>query len=504
MRRFLTLAGCFLLSAGIVVLPLLLSGGRAKTGGWKEGMFSQTVESVTSSPRTVCRVYAKGELVGILSAREKLDRFLDTVYEERYAQEYPGSEAALGEDVYVTGEQSYFTYSDADDEILGYLADNDLFSLKATVVSFADDQDVFARIYVSDQSLYEQAMEEFLGIFISPESRALLTSGRRTPELTDYGSREVGISISETITTGTAFAPVGEIMMTKEEVLEYLEYGDSTEKEYYTVQENDTVAGVGARNNGLSAVQVMNINRDRIRSTDQVLTAGEQLCVTYFNSPLTVTVTRESLKEEEISPGTQYVQDESLQAGTQKTVQEGIPGRRNALYQETWINGVLVKGTLLSSVDVQQPADEIVSVGDGVPSGAGTGSFQWPTENAAVSCGWECYENHHEIDIINLYDRYGDVLAADSGVITESGWDADSGNYVVIDHQNGFYTYYAHMNNPSPLPAGTVVEKGEVIGQIGMTGQATGPQVSFYIGVGDPYSSTDPCGGYLSCQGYTQ
>ncbi len=506
MKRFLTLAGCFLASVFIVMfLPSFLHLPAVAADAVKDsvsGMFDQHVESIRSTPSSVQKIYADGQLLGIVSSKTKLDQFLDQIYHEKYEKKYPNSKAGFGENVYVTSEQNMFTYTNADEEIFAYLEENEMFTLEATMISFADENDVFDRIYVSDQKLYDKAMDTFLSFFISDESLNLLTSGKRTPELTDYGRRDIGVSIAETISVDTAYAPVDEIRTTQEEVLDFLEYGDDTKKEYYTVSEYDTVAGVGAKNYGLSAEQVMNINRDKIKSIDQVLKAGEELCVTYFNSPLTVNVTREVLRSEEIYPDTQYVQDENMYTGEQQTVQEGVPGSRNALYQETWVNGVLMKGTLLSSVDVKQPVDEIINVGTTEHSGVGTGVFQWPTDNPGISCGWGCYANHEAIDVINVYDRYGKVYAADSGVIKENAWHPLSGNYVVIDHNNGLYTYYAHMNDPSPLPVGTIVDKGEQIGVIGMTGNASGPHIHFYVGVGDPYNNTDPCDGYLNCDGY--
>ena len=506
MKRILTLAGCFLASVFIVVfLPSLMHLPKVDPDLVRDteiGMFDQCVETVLSTPSSVQKVYADGHLIGIVSSQSKLDGFLDHIYHQKYEDKFPNSKASLGENVYVTSEQSMFTYTNADQDIFDYLEENEMFTVRATVISFADGNDVFDRIYVSDRKLYDDAMNTFLNFFISKDSLNLLTNGKRTPELTDYGRRDVGVSIAETVSVDTAYAPVDKIRTTQDEVLDFLEYGNDTEKEYYTVSEYDTVAGVGAKNHGLSAEQVMNINRDKIKSTDQVLSAGEQLCVTYFNSPLTINVTREVLRAEEIYPDTQYVQDENLYTGEQKTVQEGIPGSRNSLYQETWVNGVLMKGTLLSSVDVKQPVDEVINVGMTEHSGIGTGVFQWPTDNPGISCGWGCYADHEAIDVINVYDRYGKVYAADSGVIKENAWHPLSGNYVVIDHNNGLYSYYAHMNDPSPLPVGTIVDKGEQIGVIGMTGNASGPHIHFYIGKGDPYNNTDPCDGYLNCSGY--
>ena len=70
-------------------------------------------------------------------------------------------------------------------------------------------------------------------------------------------------------------------------------------------------------------------------------------------------------------------------------------------------------------------------------------------------------------------------------------------DYIIIDHNNGYETYYGHMNVPSPLQVGDVVDKGDVIGQIGMTGLATGPHTHFFIMYeGERYN---PCDGFLPC-----
>ena len=505
MKKFLTLFLCFLASVVIVVvLPMIFPyfSSASISDGKTEGLFHQEVTKVSETSHTIYKVYNEDVYVGVLSSKSKLDSFLKDVYTEHYKEDFPNSSVYLGKDVYVTNEQSYFSYTDCDEDIFNYLNENDLFSLKAYEVSFADGTDVFDRIYVSDEALYHSAMNKFLSFFISQESLNLLNNGKSTQPLTGYGRRDTGVSINQTITVDTGYAPSDQIYTTEEQVLEYLEYGKDTEKEYYTVEEFDTVEGVGAKNHGLTAQQIMNINADKISDVQQVLEKGDQLCVTYFNSPITINVTKEALREEQIYPDVQYHTDDSLLKGEQEVIQTGSNGVRNALYQETWTNGVLMKGTLLSSVTVQEPTDEIVNVGTFQQSDVGTGVFQWPTTNVAISCRWMCYANHQAIDIINVYNSYGEVLAADNGVIEENGYHYLSGNYVVINHNNGLYTYYAHMNSPSPKPVGTVVAKGEVIGQIGMSGNATGPHIHFYVGVGGPYKNTDPCSGYLDCSGY--
>ena len=244
----------------------------------------------------------------------------------------------------------------------------------------------------------------------------------------------------------------------------------------------------------------MNINRDKITSVDQILTEGEELCVTYFEPIFDVVVEKESMRKEEVYPTTVYVEDETVRVGQTELVEQGVNGSRNALYSEKWINGVLVNGTLKSSVVTLQPINEVVAVGSMEVPSIGTGTYRWPIENPTISCGWGCYTYphfHEAIDIQNLYDLYGKIYAADRGVIVKNGYDGISGNYIVIDHNNGQRTYYGHMSIRSPLMEGTVVDKGDYIGQIGMTGRATGPHVHFYIEKNGEIQN--PCDGYLDC-----
>ena len=161
---------------------------------------------------------------------------------------------------------------------------------------------------------------------------------------------------------------------------------------------------------------------------------------------------------------------------------------------------MLVNGTLKSSVVTLQPINEVVAVGSMEVPSIGTGTYRWPIENPTISCGWGCYTYphfHEAIDIQNLYDLYGKIYAADRGVVVKNGYDGISGNYIVIDHNNGQRTYYGHMSIRSPLMEGTVVDKGDYIGQIGMTGRATGPHVHFYIEKNGEIQN--PCDGYLDC-----
>jgi murein DD-endopeptidase MepM/ murein hydrolase activator NlpD len=82
------------------------------------------------------------------------------------------------------------------------------------------------------------------------------------------------------------------------------------------------------------------------------------------------------------------------------------------------------------------------------------------------------------------------VLAAAKGevIISRSGgWNGGYGTYIVIKHENGTQTLYAH-NSSNTVSVGDEVEQGDVIGYVGQTGKATGPHLHFEVrGAKNPF-----------------
>lgn len=74
------------------------------------------------------------------------------------------------------------------------------------------------------------------------------------------------------------------------------------------------------------------------------------------------------------------------------------------------------------------------------------------------------------------------IWAADNGVVIEAGYNGSYGYTVVIDHNNGFQTRYAHMLADSiTVHVGEIVTQGTTIGQMGSTGLSTGTHLHFEI-----------------------
>ncbi len=74
------------------------------------------------------------------------------------------------------------------------------------------------------------------------------------------------------------------------------------------------------------------------------------------------------------------------------------------------------------------------------------------------------------------------VMAAGGGVIKQEGWSNGYGNFMLIDHQNGYATAYGHLSRFSPgTHIGGHVHQGQVVAYSGMTGMATGPHLHYEI-----------------------
>ena len=112
-----------------------------------------------------------------------------------------------------------------------------------------------------------------------------------------------------------------------------------------------------------------------------------------------------------------------------------------------------------------------------VPTDArGTGAFAWPVRGSITQWYWW---GHRAIDI--AAPTGSAVLATDGGYVSFVGWtDIGYGYLIIIDHANAYATYYAHLSQMY-VAAGQRVERGQVIGAVGSTGNSSGPHLHLEI-----------------------
>ena len=108
------------------------------------------------------------------------------------------------------------------------------------------------------------------------------------------------------------------------------------------------------------------------------------------------------------------------------------------------------------------------------------GRFHWPVAGGYISQYF--HYGHYAIDIAADYGTK--VMAAASGTVIFAGWKNNGGGYQVwISHGSNLYTTYNHMSAIT-VGRGQSVSRGQQVGRVGMTGNATGPHLHFEVWIG--------------------
>ncbi len=157
--------------------------------------------------------------------------------------------------------------------------------------------------------------------------------------------------------------------------------------------------------------------------------------------------------------------------GEKVIVTAGKKGKKTVVREIYYNDGQRVDTKVLSSKVVKEAKSEVVIIG----TAQNSFSLSYPfAQNYTVTSPYgdfRGYYNHQGMDIIAPYGT--EILACAGGTVIEAsysyyGW----GNNVVIDHGNGMKTRYAHCSSLN-VSVGDKVARGEVIGFVGATGDAS-------------------------------
>ena len=118
---------------------------------------------------------------------------------------------------------------------------------------------------------------------------------------------------------------------------------------------------------------------------------------------------------------------------------------------------------------------------------SGSGSFMAPlsgTRYVTSGFGWRVHpifgDNRFHAGVDISASAGEPIYAADSGTVQTAVYSASYGNYVVVNHGNGYTTLCAHMSSMA-VSSGQTVSKGQVIGYVGSTGWSTGPHLHYEV-----------------------
>ena len=107
---------------------------------------------------------------------------------------------------------------------------------------------------------------------------------------------------------------------------------------------------------------------------------------------------------------------------------------------------------------------------------------------------------HHGIDIATYGKQGAPIYSAMGGEVLASGWNsAGYGNWVKVRLDNGLIAIYGHMSNSQAVvKKGDRIEAGQMIGNVGTTGNSSGPHIHFELRNANDTGSLDPLSYYQS------
>jgi murein DD-endopeptidase MepM/ murein hydrolase activator NlpD len=258
------------------------------------------------------------------------------------------------------------------------------------------------------------------------------------------------------------------------------------ELQLYTVIEGDTVFGIALKF-GLAPETVLWSNFKTLKDNPDLLSIGQQLIIppqdgliieveqgdTIDGLARRFGVPADVIAKEPINT----LSDINAPLGLGQIIY--VPGgqRETVVWQvpKPVATGKVVRGAKVYRVGV---CGEVA-----IPQ-LGSGAFNWPANRRYLS-GYNFSAWHAGLDIAG---RLGEpIYAIDGGTVTYAGYSLNAagvpvgyGQYVVLDHGNGYVSLYAHASQLY-VKCGQQVRRGAVIAAVGSVGKSTGPHLHFEI-----------------------
>ncbi len=453
------------------------------------------------NPKEVYKVYLDGKSIGNVTNKQELEDYINEEQKdlkEKYNVDKVYIPAGVDIRKYTTYEKEILTAK----QVHNIIKEEKPFTVegyKVTIKSNTEgEKDLI--INVLDRNVFDKSIKSVVKAFVSSDDLKNYENDTQT-EIKETGTLIEDIYIDQNITIKKGYISTDEEIFTDEKTLtKYLLFGEVKEDQYYTVQEGDTIDSI-AYNNKLATEEFLIVNPE-FTSSKNILSVGQQVKVGLINPVVDVVVETHNVLDQESQYKTVTEDDSSLNLGTEKVITEGQNGMDRLTTKIKSINGETKNVVIVSSETLTPSVDKVVKVGTKVYAGGGTapimsGSWAWPTISQyyiSSYFGYRWGKVHEALDIAGSGEG-SPIFAAGSGTVVTSQNKGSLGQHITINHGNGYYTLYAHLN-ARIVQVGQTVQKGQQIGTMGHTGFATGTHLHFGLyRNGMPYRDgipTDP------------
>ncbi len=405
-------------------------------------------------------VYANNEYIGAVEKEEHVD--VETIIEDLLLEGNKEVGSAKLDEEPIKNMNIEFVPARVDkeelityDEVIDTLKETTVFSVEAYEVKI--DGETVA--YVQDKETYDKALEHYGNQFL-PESKE--------------GIDNVVIQLQNEVSLNKT--TTYKYMLKTQEELEAAFAEPVVAEKTYTVVDGDTIWDI-ATENGLTENELLDINPSIVQTG--AIFPGDTLNLVKNVPRVSVAVTFDKTYTDIAYRDVEEVPNDKQYITYRKTVNEGSDGKSTYTIQVTKVNGVETSRKTLNEEVLVAPVNKVVEVGTmNTPPKSSTGIFKQPTSGRRTDYFGARGGSHKGIDIAAPAGT--PIYAADGGVVKLAGWSGNYGNLVIIDHENGFQTYYGH-NSKLYVSAGERVYQGQLIAGMGTTGDSTGNHCHFEV-----------------------
>ena len=436
--------------------------------------------------QNVYRVYLNGKSLGIIEDKKELENYINQK-QEALKSKYNVDNVYSPNGLQIKEETTYNEESESVSSIYNKISTEEDFTIDGYIVTITDKKEVSNEkeekietqkikeyLYILDKNILTDAVNDVVKSFVDEdEYQNYLNETVEDP--TKEGTIIENVYIKEQISIKKGKIPANEtIYQTEQELAKYLLFGTQDKDKIYTVKSGDTIKEI-ANNNKLSTEELLIANQD-ISDENALLYKGQKIVVSLIDPLITVVEETHTVSEEDVKYKTIQEEDDTQYVGYSKVIQEGKPGRSLITRKIKKENGQIKNAIIVSSEVLEDPVNKIVKTGKKTSYAAGsTTDWGWPTiANYTLTDGfsWRWGKMHQAQDIAGL-GCGTPIYAINDGTVITAEYHWSFGNYVEINHNNGYISLYAHMSSIN-VSVGQAVSMGQQIGRMGETGESYG------------------------------
>lgn len=450
-------------------------------------------------PNTYYRVYLNDEILGTIKNKTMLEDYINK-QSDAYKKKYNVDKIYIPNGIEIKKFTTYDNNVDKVEDIYHKIAEKEPFTVEG--YRFSIKREVVAEdgetpkietyyIYVLDSSVFDTSVVNLYKTFAGTENYEAYAN-QTQPVITSTGTVIESMYVKDDVSYKKMKIPANETIYLDDQTLtKYLMFGTTEAQQKYIVKVGDNIEQV-AFDNQISTEEFL-ISNPNFTDVKNLLFPGQEVVIGKMDSKISVAVEQYQVEDMVSKYVTTIRYDPNKIIGNDEIAQQGEDGLQRISKRVVSVNGSINSIVPLNTQELKPTIEQIIVKGEkSIPNVGSTTNWTWPTNSGwsiSSNFGWRPKvfssgrEIHNGMDIAGTGEG-SPVYAINNGVIVEKSFKSDNGNYIVINHNNGYFSLYAHMMKFANVKVGDVVSAGQQIGYVGKTGAASGPHLHLTISYG--------------------